>query len=368
MYKKLIAMIMACTMLVSISPAVAAEAVPAKPTVEEILNEYHQKAFEAQNTQEISTATASAYSRSTSSSDQTLEQEAVEQLAAAGYEAYNVTAENYLALESSLKCVFAELGLDPDGSYIIVVSGEDKGSGDHNSNSRTSGRSLVDPNPSLIGGGTGEGFTYNYQGVPYTMRYITITAATGSNMLVDSTYSLAPSTWLADGAMDIFSTFLYTAADLLGDKLPLGTIASLLFDWTQEDNYTELEPGTLTLLANTTWTCDILQIWNDSYSRWDSVQGSAYAISQARCSGFIYDPEINESVLYDGILYSVKNFSPNYSDYSQRKEDAVIAYKNGRKSYDCTGDIDFFLGNEKGEIVYSSSDSPLFTHLEGWSF
>ena len=41
MYRKLIAMILACTMLVSISPAVAADNASASPTVEEILAEYH---------------------------------------------------------------------------------------------------------------------------------------------------------------------------------------------------------------------------------------------------------------------------------------------------------------------------------------
>ena len=365
MYKKLIAMILACTMLVSISPAVAADNMSMSPTVEEILDEYHHKSFEAQTAQEESSI--SAYSRSSSSYDYTLEQETVDQLTEAGYEAYNVTAENYYALESSLKCDFSELGLDPDVSYIIVISGEDKTDDNSNPQSQTTGRSIINPNPDIIDGGS-SGFTYNYQGVPYTMRYMTVTAASDEDLNISSAYTLPAKVWWEDISMDIFSTVLFAAADAVAKKFPVGTIASLLFDWAQDDNYTQLEPGALVLHATTTWTCDILQVWNASKSQWDSVQGSAHAISKARCAGYVYNPELNDSVWYDGVEYSVKNTSPQYNNYSQRKLDAVNAYIDGGKIYDLTGDIDFFLGNEKGEIVYSSSDSPLFTHLEGWSF
>lgn len=52
MYKKLIAILLSCVMLVSISPAVAAEDATEKPTVEEILNDFHQAAFAAQSANE----------------------------------------------------------------------------------------------------------------------------------------------------------------------------------------------------------------------------------------------------------------------------------------------------------------------------
>lgn len=69
------------------------------PTIEEILNDYHSKAFEAQTAQEE----AGTYSRSASGTVKTLEQETVEQLTAAGYEAYNVTGDNFDSLEDSLQ-------------------------------------------------------------------------------------------------------------------------------------------------------------------------------------------------------------------------------------------------------------------------
>ena len=69
------------------------------PTIEEILNDYHSKAFEAQTAQEE----AGTYSRSASGTGKTLEQETVEELTAAGYEAYNVTGDNFDSLEDSLQ-------------------------------------------------------------------------------------------------------------------------------------------------------------------------------------------------------------------------------------------------------------------------
>ena len=95
MYKKMIAIFLSCVMLVSISPAVAAEDAPAKPTIEEILSEYHQKAFDAQIIGEVQTAAAN--SRHSGSYSKTLEEETVDTLNAAGYEAYNITADNQSA-------------------------------------------------------------------------------------------------------------------------------------------------------------------------------------------------------------------------------------------------------------------------------
>lgn len=47
MFKKIIALTLIFAMLVPFSSAAAADATSAPPTVEEILSEYHRKAFEA---------------------------------------------------------------------------------------------------------------------------------------------------------------------------------------------------------------------------------------------------------------------------------------------------------------------------------
>ena len=47
MLKKIISLLVIFAMLVPFSSAVAADEPTSQPTIEEILNEYHQKAFEA---------------------------------------------------------------------------------------------------------------------------------------------------------------------------------------------------------------------------------------------------------------------------------------------------------------------------------
>ena len=145
MKRKLTAMILVFAMLASLFPAVAADTMSATPTVEEILSEYHRKAFEAQI--QGDTESASTWSRR-SGKAKTLEQETVDILADAGYEAYNVTADNYEALEEELHTDFADMGLVPEGSYIIVINGEDPA--ESISSGGTSAYN-ISPNPEIIG-------------------------------------------------------------------------------------------------------------------------------------------------------------------------------------------------------------------------
>ena len=162
-------------MLVPLSSAVAADEMSAKPTVEEILDEYHRKAFERE--MQGDTETASTWSRRGGSA-KTLEEETVEALTNAGYEAYNVTAGNYDTLEAQLYTDFGEMGLDPNGSYIVVISG---GDGEASGNS-AGANSRVRPETDLEGppGSTGNAsFEYTQDGTTYTMRYVTVTSATG---------------------------------------------------------------------------------------------------------------------------------------------------------------------------------------------
>ena len=367
MKRKLMAFTLVFAMLASLSPAVAADEMSAQPTVEEILSEYHQKAFEAQTRGE--TDAASTWSHRGGSA-KTLEQETVDTLTDAGYEAYNVTADNYESLQTELKTDFAGMGLDPDGSYIVVVSGEETNKPAAGNSSRSSDTLLPPHTDNDLGSGGSSHFEYTYDGTTYRMRYLTVTSTTGSNMSVSSTYDLLSSVWYEDAAMDIFSTTLVSAIDTMitigKETIPLGTIASLLYDWATDDNYTELEPGTLTIHATTAWTAKTIQVWNSIDEKWKTAQSSAYAISRAKCVGYVYNPNINDSTWYDGIECSSTRYSPKYYETTQRLSDAVYGYNYGVIYYDRTEDIEFYLGNETGEIIYNADSGPLFVHTEWW--
>lgn len=358
MFKKTMCMLLTMVMLLTlVVPAAGAEETSSKPTVEEILNSYHEKAFALQTSGE--TESPAAYSRS-GGSQKTLEQETVDELTAAGYEAYNITAENYDALEESLKTDFAAMGMDPNESYIIVISGEDPEE-TASSNSRLG--SL--PEQDIIDDG-GPSFTYTYDGTAYKMRYVTVTTATGAYMRVSSTYSLQERDWLQELTLDLLSAFVIAKADNLVKNVPLGTFGALLYDANVDDNYTLLDPGTLTLHADTLWTCRVIEVYNENFGRWDTAQASAYAVSKARCAGYLYDETINDTVWFNGEEHSIKNYSPNYYDFSQCKYDAAVAFCDGQVKHDRTGDIDFYLGDETGEVIFVEEGEPLFTHCEHW--
>ena len=366
--KKVIAMILVFAMLVPLSSAVAADEMSAKPTVEEILDEYHRKAFERE--MQGDTETASTWSRRGGSA-KTLEEETVETLTNAGYEAYNVTAGNYDTLEAQLYTDFGEMGLDPNGSYIVVISG---GDGEASGNS-AGANSRVRPETDLEGppGSTGNAsFEYTQDGTTYTMRYVTVTSATGMYMAVDSEYDLDPTTWYEKFPSHLMSAGLVAIADSVSEEfmkgkwLPLGSIASFVYDVFADDNYTEYDAGILTIFATTTWTAQSIQVWDNNDGRWETAQSSAMAVSTAFCAGYIVNSTTKKRDQFIGEESAVTTVSPKYTNTSQRLADAVYGFTRGIIYWDRTGDINFYMGDSTGSVVIGPGSQPLFTHQEGW--
>ncbi|MBO5323032.1 MAG: hypothetical protein J6A88_02895 [Oscillospiraceae bacterium] len=363
--KKLIAILLSCMMLVSISPAVAAEDAPAepKPTVEEILNDFHQKAFAAESANECETA--AAYSRSSSSGNDSLVQETVDTLNAAGYEAYNVTSSNYDALETELKTDFASMGLDPNGSYIIVIEDEDD-TNSNNPNSRVGNLpayDLVDPGDST------NKFRYTYEGVEYRLRRIYLTAATESDLRISTKFEFSKIRNISDYVADILGTTLSLGIDAIANKyvpgLPLSSILGLMVDWATDDPLSILDPEDVIMYAATCWTRDYFQVKNTANDTWYTAHYVSYAVSSARCvGGYVYNPDTNSYVFAGGIEHSVTTYSTCYDDMERRKSNAVQAFLGGYTNYCCTGDINFYLINDSGVVNFNGDTDPLFTHKE----
>ena len=356
MKKRFIALFVIFAMLVPLTPAVAADDTVPRPTVEEILSEYHQKAFEA----EAAGETAASYSPRSGSSGKTLEQETVDTLNAAGYEAYNVTSENYDALEAQLQTDFADMGLDSDGSYIIAISGDDSAPASPGNGSRA-----IVPAPDW----GGNGFSFTYNGTEYTMRYVTVASdANPSGMQVQSHYDIQPQYWLENTARNILNTALVSLADRASPRyMPFGTIASLLSDSITDSNYTEVPPGTITIDACSMWTYNFIQVWNVSDKTWDTSQCSEYVTSLAFCDGFVCDPVTKDPVRFQGEGYSTTSYSSIYFESEQRKLAAMKAYDHYTISFNLVSCIDFFLGSEEGDVIFDSQGDPLFTHRRSTS-
>ena len=335
MNKKLIALILSCVMLVSASPAVAAEDTSVKPTIEEILNDYHQKAFDAQSAEDAGHATT----YSNRSGGKTLEQETVDTLNAAGYEAYNVTASNYYALEAELNTDFASIGLNPNSSYVIVISGEDS---DNSNNTWAYGDNLITPTPDPTEAAY---FEYTYNGTVYRMRYVTITANDdpmyGKVSSADLLNHFNAHELLEDG----LNATVYAMADYLGGCIPIGTIASLcgiqVFDFDMPSFQT------LSMVATTNWTRRYIQVWDDYLGSWSFGASVEYVNVRSYMSGDYYDPALNRYVSFDKNEITDTRYSDHYNDHTWWCEQAVLGFHSMDSVIDMTGTVRYYYdGNE----------------------
>ena len=357
MNKRFIALFIIFTMLVSISPSVAANDTVPRLTVEEILNEYHQKAFEAEA---VSEASAASYFPRSGSNRKTLEQETVDTLNAAGYEAYNVTSDNYATLEAQLQTDFADMGLDPDGSYIITIGGENLETAPANNGSRA-----IVPTPDW--GDSDGSFLYNYNGNNYSLRYVTVTPDMNpSKMQVQSSYIFREQNFIQSIGRNIFNTAIASTVDSTAPYgLPLGTIASILFDIPDDYIYTNINLDDIELRAHTVWTYNYIQVWDKYHSTWVTSQLSEYATSGIWRIDSIYDPATGRPIPVPPNPQYSTHHSYIYFNEAQRCLAAMKAYDHSTLSVDCVYSVDFYFSNESGDVIFNSTSQPLFTHYRG---
>jgi hypothetical protein len=368
MKRKLVAFVLVFALLASLSPAVAADEMSAPPTVEEILNEYHQKAFEAK--MQGDTGNASAWSLR---GGQTLEEETVDALTEAGYEAYNVTADNYESLQTELKTDFSDMGLDPNGSYIIVISGEDP-----TEPASTGGASTYNLNP-LPGedqapDGGPSGFNYTYNGQTYWMRFVTVIPTLDKpDMTVRKRYTVRSQFLVQNAITDITSLILVSSLDTIKDTVldevvPLGSIFSMVAEWGDNPNSVEIDPNDLEINSYSNWTCNTIQIWCDSHNRWETMQSSEYVDSYARLEYMVDDPVAGQPMYQESPWYTARNYSTDYFNDSQRYADAVNKYLTGpadhsAPDYDLAYFVRFYFADSDINMCYGAQGGALFTHI-----
>ncbi len=367
MKKRLIALAILVCMLVSVSPTVAADDTVPRPTVEEILSEYHEKAFEAETADE--SGDVSAYSRGADNSEKTLEEETVDTLNAAGYEAYNVTSENYATLEEQLQTDFAQMGMDPDGSYIIAISGEDNSPG----NNARIPTPEVTPTLPPEGGGGSSYFSYTYQGTTYYMRYVTVTATEKS--VLDRMFAFAVNrgantqTWNT-----LFSAFITYQIDGMIEDIPIVSILSLIDELTSEQDITASDCNGFLVTGATTWTLQYIQVYDFYNDEWVSSQCSEYAITTAQTQIYKYNANQPHTIYYGEVL-SFRTDSEYYNNSAKRKEFAADYYLCGTCMLDYTGDIVIRVNDPStganyyiGEDIDDNSATSYSFIRDHWSF
>lgn len=251
MLKKIIALFVIFAMLFPFSTVVAADEPSVQPTVEEILNEYQRKSSEARLAQE--NGTASAYSRNASGSDTSLEDETIEQLTEAGYEAYHVTENNFEELESVLKTDFSIMGMDPSYGYVIVIEGES-----NNGTASVSSDLLLPPH--VWDDQTPEGgefFTYTHSGRSFFMRFVTITSADDIRQKKSYIYSFNSNDPAGYGEVILNGVLWYAAGTVFG---VFADIASILTDCNANSNQLSLGTNGSFVHATSAWTYNYIEV------------------------------------------------------------------------------------------------------------
>lgn len=334
--KRFISLIVACCMLTVLLPASSVRTTAAVPSIEDILNDYHTKAFEAQTPTQDGNAVT--YSRSTGGNSKTLEHETVDTLTAAGYEAYNVTSDNYDTLEKSLQTDFVDMGLDPDGSYIVVISGEESDNA-NNANSRAG--SLIDRvegDPEL---GT-SAFRYTYNGTTYIMRYVTVTAATNNLLGMVSSVELLDKYDVEDAWNSL--NLPITIMSSLGLLPYTGTIYSL-FSAIIPDIDSPLYQS-LIYQGASNWTIKYIQIYDSDDAQWELCGGVEYVTMRHTLINTYYNPSSNsyETETTTEALPTI--YSRYYNDLETAKGTAAEAYSRNYCSFDTVDDVEYLHDQE----------------------
>lgn len=364
MFKKMLAILLSTSMILGLGvPVYAAQedtdvtqnAETQRP-MEEILNRYHAKSFE------LSFSNGNS-SRSVQTSE-TIKQDTINELQDAGYEVYDVNPSTYADLEEQLNTDFGEMGLAPDDSYIVVISGE-------NGSQETYLQHRWGPDISVENddfGGTST-FSYVYNGTTYTMRYVTITNAdVPDELFVSESYQLSNIQYLDDIA-DVLGDFLVAA---VGEKIveelleksgeyikestklipfvgDICTVTSLLVDVADaafQNPLALVDPGTLMFRAGAAWTRSYIQVYDKGIGQWVTTQCSSYAVTHAHFdAAYVYDSATNAPKQVGDILRDDTVYSPYYNDAGQRKLRAVQGYLGNCPLFDYTGDIDICFIN-----------------------
>lgn len=326
MFKRIVSCLLLVLMLIPvISPVFATTANNISqvnrneaPSVESILNEYHEKVFAAQ-----ADANANARSGAEVQTD-AIKQDTLNQLREAGYLAYDVNPDTFDSVAEELRTDLRQMDLDPNSSYIIVISGEEE------PQENTASPAYIPPE---IEDDT-DGFDYTYNGAVYRLRYMIVTSKHDESLGLYESVNLNNNT-----SEDVLNTLINLYLDSI-TPVPIGTIASLL--GVSYAGATPSHNGSLTFHAAAAWTRRYINVWSDYDQMWVRGARVEYAEVSSYCSGHIRNPSTGKPQKYGGVEKIDMVYSDYYHDYERQKIEAVHGYlQPSVLKYYTTGTLEF---------------------------
>ena len=248
-----------------------------------------------------------------------------------GYDAYVVEPDNYVLMEQMLDTDLSEMGIKPEYTYLI-----------------TFGDSAENTKDNTMRSSVGSTFSYTYNGVSYTMRYCTVTAAD------DPIYSKASDCdLLTSTSTKLIQNCLDTAIKAYMSAVwsPLGTVASIcglnIADFAADKS------ATLRLNCGSNWT----RVYTQVYSNYDKTWINGSCVESVKMlsyiSGTYFEASTNSMVSIPQKESRTTKYTSNYNNSTWKKQKAVLALLNGQGcTYESTGSVSYYYGNVK-KITHS---------------
>lgn len=237
-----------------------------------------------------------------------------------GYEAYVVNAYNYEEIEQRLNSNLSLMGIEPEGTYLIVYGNDED-------------NRQISPMASE--------FSYTYNGKSYRLRYCYVTAADNGSYSQASTCDLLKST-----SKTVITNCLNTAINAYISAVcaPLGTVASIC-----GLDISKIAPNkevTLNMNCGSNWTRIFTEVYNTYDQQWQAGSSVEYVKYKSYMSGYYYNAATNAMEQVPGNESTGVKYSKYYNDYTWRNQKAAIAATNGSGcTYDVTGAVTYYYGN-----------------------
>ncbi len=335
MLKRGLSLILAIILVVLSCPAAFAEKAtenvkPSRRSVEEILAEGRAKMVEVEKEESNACMVQSESSTSeVNSKKRSIKTATINELKNEGYEAYDVNPSSYDAVQTELKTNLEDIGLTPDGSYIIVVSGEEGQGGDS-----------INVQVPIVDGDIDPSFEFTYNGVTHTMRYLTVEAYEHREYtkasIVDLLNSNKPN--IIENCFNAALNAALSNTSVAG--MAFGTICSIC--GVKLINISTTQQTTLVLHAGTSWSRVHTQIYDAGYEQWFSWSTVDSACGVTNLSGMYYSIPLKRytSIPEDEVIrYS---YSEHYYDYQWRKSRAARGWSLGTRYREYAGDVSYY--------------------------
>lgn len=336
MFRKFVCCITAiCIVMLSCVPALAAaseskESAP-HPDIQRIFDDFHTRCMEIESE-------SSTKSRATTDTERLYslaKSEAIAQLEDAGYWAYDINSNTYDSIEDTLSTDLSQMGLDPNGSYIIVIAGEEPSI--NASSSSPQSRTTILPS-----------FTHTYNGYTCTLRYVYVTASDYSGYSQANSVSIINNSNGSQIIENALNSLVTSAIDSISGYIPFGTIASIC--GLSLVNFNTSLSTTMILHGDATWTREYTQVYEENSDVWLSWVSVDYVVVRTFMSGSYYVAHTNIRKNIPDNLKIESRYSEHYNDVSWRKNQAIWGWHLGAQRNEYIGNVSIY--HDGSRVMY----------------